>query len=277
LHDTGSLANLIKLAFHHVDIKEIAKDRKTNLSKIAKDSVLTFRTLVQRSSIWSPAAVDKVSPQLVALKALELLVIGLRKAGNADMLLDQNMISQLVEIAAESNGRLSTSEGAPENNATLEMVLSILESLSATRQIQATWSTGVLKQIAEFMPRFFQPDAVSSTMLAVKLSMNLTNNKPKACQPLSAKAFVQPLMQSIIEKFRSISAGLAMEKRAEALDSLILSLGAAINLAELSDQMRLNAADNIDTLVEIFLEGSKRAYQVRTRSTTMFSRMLIPS
>ncbi|KAI5379303.1 hypothetical protein AA0117_g4003 [Alternaria alternata] len=261
LYETGSLANLIKLAGNGADIKEIAKDRKTNLSKIAKESVLSFRALVQQSYIWSPAVTEKVSPQLVALKAIELLIIGLRKAGNADMLLNQTMISQIVEIASASNNRSESNNAAPEDDATLEMVLSILESTSATRQIQATWSTGVLQQIAKFMPRFFQPDAAASTMLAVKLCMNLTNNKPKACQPFSTKAFVQPLMQSIVEKFRSINTDLALEERTEILDSLILSLGAAINLAELSDQMRLNVADETDTLVEIFLDGLKRASQ----------------
>ncbi|KAG9195961.1 hypothetical protein G6011_01082 [Alternaria panax] len=261
LHETGSLTNLIKLANNDADIKEIAKDRKTNLSKIAKESVLSFRTLVQQSSVWSPAVAEKVSPRLVALKAIELLIVGLRKAGNVDMLLNQKMISQTAEIASDSNDRLESNNGGSEDNSTLEMVLSILESTSATRQIQATWPTGVLQRIAKFVPRFFQPDAASSTMLAVKLCMNLTNNKPKACLPFSAKAFVQPLMQSIIEKFRSINAGLALEKRTEILDSLVLSLGAAINLAELSDQMRLNATDEIDTLVEIFIEGMKRASQ----------------
>ncbi|KAL1793625.1 hypothetical protein ACET3X_008607 [Alternaria dauci] len=259
LYETGSLGNLVKLAENGADIKEIAKDRKTNLSKIAKESVFSFRTLVQQSSIWSPAVIEKVSPQLVALKAIELLIIGLRKAGNADILLNQTMISQIVEIALTSNNQSESNKAAPEDDAILGMVLSILESISATRQIQATWSTGVLQRIAEFMPRFFGPDTASSTMLAVKLCMNLTNNKPKACQPFSTKAFVQPLMQSIVEKFRSINAGLALEERTEILDSLILSLGAAINLAELSEQMRLNAADEIDTLVEIFLEGLKRA------------------
>ncbi|KAI4945732.1 hypothetical protein J4E91_007644 [Alternaria rosae] len=261
LQETGSIAHLIELASNDADIKEIAKDRKSNMSKIAKESVLTFRTLVQQSSIWSSDVVQKVSPQLVALKAIELLIIGLRKAGNADMLLDQMMISQLVEIASTLNGRLQLGKEAAADKLSLETVLSILESISATRQIQASWPTGVLQRIADFIPRFFQPDSAASTMLAVKLCMNLTNNKPKACQPFSAMTFVQPLTRSIIGKFESISMGLATEKRTETLDSLILSLGAAINLAELSDQMRLNVADQIDALVTIFLEGLKRASQ----------------
>lgn len=263
--ETGILASLPKLIGNDSDIQRIAKDRKTNLSKMAKESVISFRDLIQQCSMWSPATVSKVTPQLVSIKAVELLVIGLRKAGNSEPLLDQKMISQLVEIAAASHERLSTDQGTPEDEAALLMVLSILESVSATRQKQATWSTAVLERIASFMPRFLQADAAASTMLAVKLCMNLSNNKPKACQSFSGKAFVQPLVQSIIERFEFLNAGPASEKRTETVESLILSLGATINLAEFSDQMRVNADDDkqsIERLVRIFLEGSERASQV---------------
>ncbi|KAE8842201.1 hypothetical protein HRS9139_01498 [Pyrenophora teres f. teres] len=267
LHETGIMARLFKLVGNDIEVQKIAKDRKTNLSKIAKESVLTFRTLVQQSSIWSSTPLSKITPQLVALKAIELLVIGLRKAGNAGVLLDQTMVSQLVNIASNSNERLSINEGGPEDDAIMAMVLSTLESVSATRQRQVTWPTTVLGKIAGFTPRFFHPDAASSTMLAVKLCMNLTNNKPKACQPFSAKAFVQPLVLSVIERFTCLNAGLATEKRTEVLESLILSLGATINLAEFSDQMRANVDDSehtVATLVAIFLEGSERASQANS-------------
>jgi len=273
LHETGIMAHLVKLVGNDTEVQKIAKDRKTNLSKIAKESVLTFRTLVQQSGIWSSIIPSKITPQLVALKAIELLVIGLRKAGNAGVLLDQITVWQLVEIASNSNDRLSINEGAPEDDAIMAMVLSILESVSATRQKQVMWPTAVLGRIAGFMPRFFHPEAASSTMLSVKLCMNLTNNRPKACQPFSARKFVQPLMLSIVERFRCLNAGLAPEKRTEVLESLILSLGATINLAEFSDQMRANADDGeqmVATLVGIFLEGSERASQVCTQTTVIY-------
>jgi hypothetical protein len=258
---------LVKLCGNDMDMQKIAKDRKTNLSRIAKDAMLTFSTLVQQSSIWSSTKPDKVSPQLVAIKAIESLVVSLRRAGNAEPLLDQAMISQLVDGASKANERLQSNKAAPEDDLTLNMVLSTLESVSATRQKQPMWPVAVLRSIAEFMPMFFRPDAASSTMLAVKLCMNLTNNKSKACQPFAAKTVVQPLMSSITQRFHALDAGLAQDERTEVLESLILSLGAAINLAEFSDQMRLNVDDGgsiIATLVEIFLEGSDRASQVRT-------------
>ncbi|KAF1947101.1 hypothetical protein EJ02DRAFT_392951 [Clathrospora elynae] len=264
LHAIGMVNTLVKLAGNDADVRRISKDRKTNMSKIAQESMGSFRTLAQQSSFWSNRKPEKLTPQLVALKALELLIVGLRTAGNTEPLLDQTMILQLVELASKPSERLKSNQGALEDALVLDMVLSILESVSATRQKQSMWSTGVLQHIAEFMPIFFRPNATASTMLAVKLCMNLTNNKPKACQQFSDKAFIQPLMLSIIEKFRLLDADLAQEERTGVLESLILSLGAMINLAEFSDKTRLNVDDDeqmVATLVKIFLERSERASQ----------------
>jgi hypothetical protein len=273
LQEIHILTTLVKLAGNDTDMPKITKDRKTNLSRIAKEAVLTFSSLVQQSSIWSTLQPNKLSPQLVATKAIESLVTSLRRAGNTEPLLDQTMISQLVGVASEASERPKSDKAAPEDELVLNMVLSTLESVSATRQKQLMWPVVVLQSIAKFMPMFFRPDAASSTMLAVKLCMNLTNNNPKACHPFAVKNFIQSLMSSITQRFQSLNIGLAQDERTEVLESLILSLGAAINLAEFSDQMRLNVDDDgdddkrmISTLVEIFLEGSERASQVRTHS-----------
>jgi hypothetical protein len=267
INEARIITTLVQLFNYEMDVEKISKDRKTNLSKITKDSVVTFRTLIDKSSIWGPAKIDKVSPQLVALKAMELLITSLRKGGNTNPLVDHTTISQLIGIASTSYERVEAEDNAVEDMLILDMVISILESTSATRQKQTMWLTADLQQLARLMPVFFRPDAAASTMLAVKLCMNLTNNKPKACQPFSGKAFVQPLMLSITEKFQKLDVGLAAEERTEVLESLILSLGAMINLGEFSDQARLNVDDGeqmISTLVQIFLEGSERALRVRT-------------
>lgn len=265
VYRAGIVATLVRLASNDEDITRIAKDRKTNLSKIAQESVGMFRKLVQESSIWSAAKPEKVSPQLIALKALESLIFGLRSTGNTESLLDQETISQLVYIASKPCERWKSKLAYKEDAQVLDMIFSILEAASVANQKPLIWSTQVLQRLAEMIPIFLAPDVSASTMLAVKLCMNLTNNKPKACQPFSSRAFVQPLISSITLKFRLLHTGLKQGQQIEVLESLILSLGAMINLAELSDQARLNVDDGeqtITTLVEIFLEGSERAAKV---------------
>ena len=261
----GIIGTLMKLADNDTDIQRLAKDRKTNLSKIAQESVLKFRAVVQNSSIWLSDKPEKLSPQIVALEALDALIVDLRKAGSSELLLDQAEISRLVNMASKPCERVKSGQGSTYDTRVLTSILSILEAVSVARQKQPVWSIGILQQLANLLPVFFRTDTISSAMLAVKLCMNLTNNKPKACQPFSGPTFVQPLVTSIIHNFGLLNAGLGQEQRTEAVDSLILSLGAMINLAEFSDSARLNVNKEqvIDTLVKIFLEGSERASQVR--------------
>ncbi|KAJ4367091.1 hypothetical protein N0V83_007621 [Neocucurbitaria cava] len=261
---TSIVTALVKLAGNEVDIQRIAKDRKTNLSKIAQESVIKFRTTVQKSPIWLSTKPDILSPQLVSLKALDSLILGLRKAGSSDSLIDQADIPRLVGAAAKPSERVKSGKGSTHDTLVINSIISILEADSVARQRQPVWSSGNLQHLADFLPVFFEPGNISSTMLAVKLCMNLTNNKPKACQPFARTTFVQPLVASIIHNFGLLHTGLGQEQRMETLESLILSLGAMINLAELSDTARLNVDDgghSVDTLVQIFLEGSERASQ----------------
>jgi hypothetical protein len=91
--------------------------------------------------------------------------------------------------------------------------------------------------------------------------MNLTNNKPKACQPFSTRAFVQPLLHSLVESFKLLNTG-SLDKKGQ--DALTLNMGAMINLAELNDQARLNAVGDttfVEELVKTYVVGSERAAQ----------------
>jgi hypothetical protein len=102
------------------------------------------------------------------------------------------------------------------------------------------------------------------------IDVYLTNNRPKACEQFAEPAFVQSLVRSIIERIKLVQENLVEGQRTEALDTLILSLGAMINLTEHSDQARLNTDDGMDlleTLVKTFVEGSSRTTQVRCLHT----------
>lgn len=261
---SGIIATLVKLASNTIDIRRIAKDRKTNLSKIAQEFVEKFRTLVQDCPIWISPKPEKVSPQLVALKALESLVVDMRSAGSTVLLIDQDDISQLIDAALHPAERLKSGTGSSQDILVLDLIISILEAVSSAKQKQPTWPTGTLQRLADLLPVFFQPDMTTSTMLAVKLCLNLTNNKPKACQPFSGPRFVQPLVSSITRKFGLLDTRNKLEQRTEVLETLILSLGAMINLAEFNDQARVNVDDGaeaIGTLAKVFLDGSERAAQ----------------
>jgi hypothetical protein len=264
VYRSNLVASLVKLLDNDTDVQKIAKNRKTNLSKVAQDCVGTFRSTILATSIWSPIQPETVSPQLVALKALDLLVLGLREAGNMESIIDQETLVKLIEIASNASDRCNSHDETAEAALVIRSVFSILEAVSLAKQKQLVWSTRLLHELAGSMPVIFQLGNATTITMAVKLCMNLTNNKPKACQQFSEPTFVQSLVQSIIDRIKHLHAGLEGQ-RTEVLDTLILSLGAMINLTEHSDQARRNVDDGkqlIETLVKTFVDGSARTAKV---------------
>lgn len=264
---TGILNSWMKLAENDTDIERLAKDRKMNMSRIARESVGSLRTKVLSSWTWTGPTPTKLSPQLITLKAMETLIVHSRKAGNADPFLGQDITSKLVDITLKLCQRERHGEDPGKNLLVIHVILSILESesLAVARQKERLWSGQILQQLADVIPIVFQQMAMPSVMLAVKLCMNLSNNRPEACVSFSGRAFVEPLVAFIIQKFDHIQSDRKQEDRAEIMESLILCLGAMINLAEFSENARVNTDDgkvSTETLVKIFLEGSERAAQV---------------
>lgn len=261
VHRSGLKATLEKLLSNDTDIHKIAKSRKTNLSRMAQEVVATFRSVVIASPVWSSPHSEVLSPQLVALKALELLVVGLRDTSVNDPVINSKTVGRLIDIAASTSQHYKEVGQTAEDRLTLSLIFSILEAISLLKQKHIMWSSSMLHSLADSMAVIFQDGDAPTVTLVVKLCMNLTNNKPKACQHFSDSAFLQPLVSSIVDRTRLLLTGLEEAQRAEALDTLILSLGAMINLTEHSDQARKNVDDGdrlIQTLAETFVEGTVR-------------------
>ncbi|KAI8940962.1 hypothetical protein NX059_002213 [Plenodomus lindquistii] len=267
VYQAGVVPGLIKLTSNEVDIVSIAKNRKTNLSPIAVGSVKTLHQRLLASSLWSNSKPVKITPQVLALKALDSLIVGLRQSGSVEPLLDQEQVSSLIDIATKTCAHIGDDKAPVNDYTVLFLVISVLESVSSSRQKQSLWSIKNIERVSEFMPVVLDLEDTFSTILALKLCMHLTNNKPKACFPFSGRKFVQTLACTVTRNFKRLGSELTQEERITVLEILILSLGALINLAEFSDQARLNVDDGqemVKTLVRIFLEGSERAAQAQS-------------
>jgi hypothetical protein len=268
IYKSDILASITKLLDFDSDIGQIAKDRKANLSKVGRESVADLRTLVQQSSIWSHDKPEKVSPQIVAMRTLDLMVLALRKAGRQGALLDHNVICKLLDIAAGPFGRFRTPQATSQDMLTLNLTFSILEPASMSTERQATWSNDALRRLAGTVPVFFGTDGPSPIKLALRLCMNLTNNRPKACAMFAEPSFIRPLIEAISHGFAQVTNHMEEAERIEVVEDLVFSLGLMMNLTEFSDKARssiLKGGDElVDALATIFIEGSKRAAQVRT-------------
>lgn len=259
IHKSGVVTTLMSLLDGDVDISRVARDRKSSMSKIAQESLAEFRMLVCAAKAWSSSTLEQISPRLVALKTIDLLIQSLRESGSTEALFTPTDIAKIVSVCPSPSTYNKATRSSSQDSLVLDLAISILETVSITDQDSSTWPTRVLQHLAEVITIFFEDEGLTRTVEAMKLCMNLTNNKPKACQPFSNRAFVQPLVQSLVSAFELLNSGDLGEKHQAALT---LSLGAMINLAELSDEARVNAVvdtDCLEALVKTYIVGSERA------------------
>jgi len=250
------------------DMNRIARDRKTNMSKVAQKSIQEFCTTVQKT-LWPEERPQIISPRAVALKALDSITRRLRADGNTDAIMSDGLIADLLRIVSPPIPALMA--GTPTNTVNMELALSVLEAGSISRAPAQgmTWSTASLRQLAEMLGSLLSTTgAVGSRIqiLALKLTLNLTNNSPKICDLFASPLTVRHIINSIDTHFKMIKNDMAEEERDMTRDNLLLSLGAMFNLAECSEKARLSVMTDgeglIDSLVRCFLEGLEQADQV---------------
>ncbi|KAK3080724.1 hypothetical protein LTS18_013761 [Coniosporium uncinatum] len=243
IHRSECMGTITALLDVDTDIKSIAKDRKSNMSKVAQGSVGDFRGIIQESAIWTDKP-EVVSPRVVALKSLELLVRKMREAGSSDELLAEPLITKLISIDELNLASAPTS--APQTLFLVELALSTLESgsvTSVTSKRKSSWTPSLHKRLVALLP----PLLTSSTNdansriepLALRLTLNLTNNNPRVCDIFAAPALIADISCMVTQRFDLLrTSDLSDEARIATVDRLILTLGALINLAEFSDRAR---------------------------------------
>ncbi|KAJ9662968.1 hypothetical protein H2201_005845 [Coniosporium apollinis] len=248
IHRSGALDTLTSLLDLDIDISRIAKDRKTNMSKVAQSTLLEFRTLVQQAAFWGDEKPFILTPRLMALRSMDLLIGRLRKLGDDDILLTSDLTSQLLDIATSASGSLAQDVIPPYDVACLELSLSILESgstLPGHAPARSPFSADHLTQLAAILPLLLtHPDAnlAHSTSLAIRLATNLANNNPRICGQFAEPGLIHPLVGAITRTFETLDAeehGDDEVKHLATIDRLVLLLGCGINLFEHSEACRV--------------------------------------
>ena len=238
------------------------------MSKVAQKSVQEFSANILKDLL--PEDTSRIlTPRIVALRCLETLTRRLRSDGNTDTLMNDELISRLLAII---NSSIAPSTPTSADAQNLEASLSILEagSISSAPSQGSSWSTTTLTQrCALLSPLLNLPDAQGERIqtLALKLTLNLTNNNPKICDLFASPALVGRLVESIVGHFGVVTNGEVGEGEREIRrDNLLLSLGAMFNLAECSGKARravVSGGDGlVEALVKCFGEGLERADQV---------------
>lgn len=247
-------------------VNRIAKDRQSNMSRMGRESLQELVSSIQQSDVWGPSKLAALSPQLLALQTLEIFVRSLREKGNGEDVLDDRTLQKLVTIAFKQTRDLPAADSCTDHRS-LELALSILESnsISSVRDHTVRWVESTAHELAAVVEAVL--GASHDTLrhcefLALRLTLNMTNDNPTMCEQVSTTAFVAKLLGTIADRQEASLGSLPEDERTPVLDRLILCLGTATNLAEHSDGARRAAfseSDIVDRLLRSFIKGHHTA------------------
>ncbi|KAK8170007.1 wings apart-like protein regulation of heterochromatin-domain-containing protein [Phyllosticta citrichinensis] len=269
VHQTGCLGALAFFSKMNTDISKIARDRKTNMSRLAQGSWVEFRDAIG-AIMWPEKTPATISPGSVALKTMEMVVRKLRENGNTEDLLGYQTLADVAELAHGPTQRLSSASATESDIDTLELVLSTLESASINATAWKSRSDESMNQLVKSIDALLAPESSSEQLdaLARRLILNITNNNPKNCDVFAKDSLVRNLMQSISTQFQALSTDLDEFEHMKTVEHLILSCGVLINLAEFSDRARAatlgDCDEMLDSLVTTSVVGIERAAQAES-------------
>ena len=105
--------------------------------------------------------------------------------------------------------------------------------------------------------------------LILRLTLNVTNNNPKASDVFARPALLAVIGQTLVAKFRQISRFLTEDDFTVVMEHLVLTLGVMINLADRSSAVRESlhslkgdASDPLDSMIQTFLDNQERTSMV---------------
>ncbi|OJJ41285.1 hypothetical protein ASPWEDRAFT_23392 [Aspergillus wentii DTO 134E9] len=223
------------------DILPLVK-RQFGSSKFVQKSVQN--SIPQLSSaIFSPPQSSKISPCFLALRCIQLTLSNFRKGDRIEpvssIILDQLVQLLIVESSAEAANFLLS----PEDFHILALAFSILESytvLSGTLAYGYRDSFKPLSRLSNFLDMSwygFNDRGRPILALYIRVILNITNNDSSLCSEFSTPGIVEGLVNIITTETQDESEDFLAEEN-NSLNTVILALGALINLAEKSESSR---------------------------------------
>ena len=253
----------LKMLENDTDIDIILKDRKTNLSKVTQPDYFAFSRSLKRSAIWRLRAPEYVTPHICALQCIEYLVHHVRDANTMTELLPQSALDRIVRALDDSSIRSTYFPGMLFR---CQLIVSIAENCTTSdsgRSDEQCLTATAVARIAQLLPLVATwPDKQRGNLLPsiLRLYLNLTNNNAVLCETFSTQQVLSAICSIVISQFERTSIAAVIPKQELLLDTLILSLGALINIVECSDtarrlikDLRNEPVSVLDRLLDIFL------------------------
>jgi hypothetical protein len=229
-------------------VRAIAKDRKQNLSGAMCKDVIEFQQPVLASRMWATEKPTDLSPRLIALRAIELVIRGIRELKDFETSLPRPLFVQLVEVLEGILQSDSTSLAVPESALTLESAISVLEFSVLSHKLLEGGYNEAAKRLYVLGPLLTEAGGMlrerrsKIQLLVLRLIISVTNNNVELCESLGQSTLIPAISAIVKTNFLELAeyADSGKELDESKLESVILALGSLINFAECSHSSRLS-------------------------------------
>lgn len=211
--------------------------------------------------LFPDTALSKLSPCILALYCLRSTISTMQIKGENPSL-STSLLKPLVQaLVSESQRCVALEKILPESSQILCMGFSVLEASTALAESLKKEHWDILDPLSELhsLLRLESDTASQIQPLYIRLILNVTNSNPPLCDRFANPEMVGGLVHIVSENFGDLTED-ALGKANNSLDSVILALGALINLTEQSEASRsifLHSAGSskhfLDQLLHLFM------------------------
>lgn len=275
---SSSLLNVVTpLLKEKNDILAISKSPQLKVSKAFRSSLIELLVSMRKSRIWADEFPQKLTPELLGLRCIEMIMRRDRETGESKEKLPDSVLEQLIDTVVQNSGDVQKTVPDAHTSHVLELTFSILESYTVALQDMSSTQGRLMYRLAcigSLLDRLANGGDTSSRnrqirIICIRLVLNLTNNEPDVCEKFSTPEIINALSDIVTTDFPKISGEVSVDDIDAVIDTVILALGCFINLAEWSEMSRKLVADTkrgsrsfLDILILFFRNGRESASEV---------------
>lgn len=225
------------------DLAEVAKAQLTGSARLLQKTIQN--TIPKISDMLFPdPSVLKISPCALTLYCLRTTIFTMRAQGESPNRFSASLLETLIQVLVSESQRCVSQKKAPaESSQILCMVFSVLEAFTASSESAKQEYCDMVEPLSSLHALFYLKsdnlDAISQQIqpLFIRVILNVTNSKRAICDKFATREMVGGLVHMVTANFGDLTED-ALGQENNALDSVILALGALINLTEQSETSR---------------------------------------
>ncbi|EAU30618.1 predicted protein [Aspergillus terreus NIH2624] len=222
-----------------VELLSLLKQRSLGLSRTTHASAKKILPNLTSAASGDSALSDQVTPQSLTLSSIHHVLQRVREKGSTVEPLSASLLHKLLQLLPLEDPDEACSL-SPHRSQRSVLVLSILETYTIvsgpldTEQCASFYPLGQLHTLLNAKRN--DPD-YEILILYVRLILNLTNKDLSLCDIFTTPQILSGLVHIITAGFSEEPEG-PIDKESSSLNTVILALGALINLAEKNDGFR---------------------------------------